>query len=346
MVFNLLYHNSHTVQYTHRWEGRSEIANPPLQSARYAVANFVDSFEHMYGVFSIHNQLIKYNMSTTPQPSANTFRGGLVTHVAVVSSKVKEEHRNILASWLGGDNVRIVDTDYILNRLRKDMWPGVFNKLWFFNLTEFDKVITLDADILIRRNIMHWFDYATPCGIQAGNINTGNDINWNSGAMVIRPDTKVFNEMLSELPNISRYDNTRVYERDPLHNSYGQQGVITSFFLRKNDPMLRCVMPTEAAVLSSSLDNGGGLFGYYSKYHPYVYQTVHFTVHKPWRDSTKTQNSFICLLLLEWAESVGGIEKYDDKIEPLKYDYGPLCANMKNHTPEVQQQIVRGYEVD
>jgi len=76
------------------------------------------------------------------------------------------------------------------------VWKGTFNKLWLFNLTEFDKVIMMDADVLIRTHINHWFDYPTPCAIQAGD-----NISWNTGALVIRPDTHVFEQMLSQLPN-------------------------------------------------------------------------------------------------------------------------------------------------
>ena len=83
-------------------------------------------------------------------------------------------------------------------------------------------------------------------------------------------------------------------------------------------------MPTEAAVLSSSLA-GGGNFEYFNKFRPWIYQTVHFTVHKPWRYNHKVSHPFLCTLFREWNESMHGIEEYYDIIEPLENKYLENC---------------------
>ena len=295
----------------------------------------------MYGIFSIHRQLAKHNMTLR---SANGTRSdcnmGGVAHVAVVPSSINERYRRALVLWLGEDNIRTVEKGYISDRIKpeQEVWTGTFNKLWLFNLTEFDKIIMLDADILIRSNIMHWFNYSThptPCAIQARD-----DMSWNTGAMVIQPDTQVFEQMLSQLGSIQKYENGQVYSRDPLIGGYSDQDFITAFFLNGNNKQAakqRCVMPSEAAVLTSSLRESKA-FDYYNKYRPWVYQTVHFTVKKPWRSShffTKKENStrvkqthpFICSLLREWNESVRGIEEYYDIIPPLENDYMASCNN-------------------
>ena len=68
---------------------------------------------------------------------------------------------------------------------------------------------------------MHWFGYDTPCAVQAQDT-----IVWNSGAMVIKPETKVFNQMMDMLPNVTRYDSNRKIEDgvDPfLNGGYSDQ---------------------------------------------------------------------------------------------------------------------------
>ena len=114
---------------------------------RYAVAHYVESNDQIYGIYSIHKQMVKHNISAS--------------HVVVVPTDIYANYSNALVSWLGEDNVRAVDTDIILGSFNRSqgLWQGVFNKLWLFNLTEFDKVTILDADVLVRTNIMHWFDF-------------------------------------------------------------------------------------------------------------------------------------------------------------------------------------------
>mmetsp|Transcript_21775 Transcript_21775/g.35647 ORF Transcript_21775/g.35647 Transcript_21775/m.35647 type:complete len:352 (-) Transcript_21775:129-1184(-) len=303
------------------------ISSPPWQSRpqhRYAVANFVDGPTFLYGVYSIHKQMERYNMTDH------------LSHIVIMPQYMRRRYGKVLSSWVGKENVRTVDRGYIINRVRpeQDLWLGPFNKLWFFNLTEFDKVITLDTDILLRTNIMHWFDYDTrytPCAIQAKD-----DISWNSGAMVIEPSTHLFHSLLDELPNVRRYNKSHVYDHDPQSSGRSDQEFITSFFLNDTKrAKKRCIMPSESAVLTSSLIESD-TFDYYNKYRPQVYQTVHFTVKKPWQKSYfeakrgnvtvyKPVPEIICKMLWEWNESARGIEEYYDDIPPLEYDYLARC---------------------
>jgi len=300
------------------------VTNPAINQ-KFAVANFVESLDQLYGVYSIHNQLIKYNMTN------NRIDGGSsgISHVAVVPNDIEEKYYNTLVSWLGKDYVHTVNKGYILNRMKDEqgMWMGTFNKLWLFNLTEYTKVIILDTDILIRSNILHWYDYPTPCGIQAED-----NIAWNSGALVITPNTTIFEQMMHMLPHIQRYERDANYTNDPLNGGYSDQDFISAFFSHNvEQSKQRCVMPTEAAVLSGSLRNIV-FFKYYNEYRPWVYQTVHFTHGKPWREGVQADDPFLCTLFQEWNESMRGIEKYygDDKdnaIEPIQNDYLAKCRD-------------------
>ena len=77
-------------------------------------------------------------------------RLGEVDHVVVVPNNINGKYYNVLVQWLGERNVHKVDPGYLLNRMddKQLMWKQTFQKLWLYNLTEYDKVIVLDADVL------------------------------------------------------------------------------------------------------------------------------------------------------------------------------------------------------
>lgn len=119
-----------------------------MRPQRYAVANFVEGNDQIYGVYSIHQQLVKFNMVRQSFNGTNNNDHGNseIVHVVIVPSDIDQKYRSVLASWLGEENIRIVDKGYILDRLKDEqqMWKGTFNKLWMYNLTEFDKVIMFE----------------------------------------------------------------------------------------------------------------------------------------------------------------------------------------------------------
>mmetsp|Transcript_28625 Transcript_28625/g.43010 ORF Transcript_28625/g.43010 Transcript_28625/m.43010 type:complete len:364 (-) Transcript_28625:864-1955(-) len=306
LLYNVQVQNTLLEQY--KKYGRST----PTHPSRVAIVNFVESMDQIYGVYSIQKQMMKHNINAA--------------HVVLVPHDMKQSLQDVIALWVGEENRRFVVKDKIVGKVSSTsgIWAATFNKLWAFNLTEFEKVIVLDGDILIRTDITHWFDYPTPCAIQAGN-----DLNWNSGAMVITPDSMEFQQMLSRLPHLERYDANKAYDSDPMTSGYSDQDFVTTFFLgvQKNatDDRKRCVMPTESAVLSSSLRIP--VFSYFNKFQPWIYETVHFTVDKPWRGGTHPDHPFVCSMLREWNESMKGVEKYYDLIPPIENDYLRNCGN-------------------
>jgi len=281
-------------------EPDKEISFKPVKERRLAIASFLDSSEQMYGIFSIHNQIAKYNMTSK------------VSQVVVVPNSMIKKNKDVLIKWIGKENVRSVDKSYIHNRIIDEgIWKKVFNKMWLFNLTDFDKIIMMDSDILIRRNIMHWFDYPSPCGIQAKD-----DLAWNSGALIVEPNTRLFDKMINTLPLVKEWDvkAARAGEyptTDSFNSGFGQQAFLYAFFTNitdKNAPH-RCVLPTEAAALSTSIV-GSPLFQYYNRFRKHIFETVHLTAHKPWQSKARIHHPFMCELLREWKESVANITEY------------------------------------
>ena len=82
---------------------RLSATKPPQ---RLAVVQFVDaSDEYLWGVYSTHVQLKKFNM--TPG----------VEHIAMVSQDISETSRSLLSNWLGANAIVEFDRNYIIKRL-------------------------------------------------------------------------------------------------------------------------------------------------------------------------------------------------------------------------------------
>jgi hypothetical protein len=263
----------------------------PDQSSRprkLAVVNFVDSKdEYLWGVYSIHKQMEKFNM----MPS--------VAHVALVASDMKKKPKSLLQQWLGPENVREVDKSFIRDLVPKnrDLWIPVFYKTEAFRLTDFDKLIVLDNDIFIRKSILHWFNYPAPAATQARGT-----IEWNSGAMVIEPSTRLYKALLDKIPLTRKWD-PKQDDGDPWNSKDGQQGFLSSFFLSNATDDTMFTMSYGASMLSTDLEKMKENH-YFWKYRPDAIETIHFTQHKPWKTVTETSHPAVCAMMREWLESV------------------------------------------
>lgn len=254
---------------------------------RLGVVTFVDDKDYMlWGVYSIHKQLKKFNMT----PS--------VTHIALVAKDTKKEDKALLREWLGSENVREIDKTIIRRKVHKGLWGAVFSKLEFFNMTDFDKLIALDNDVFIRQNIMHWFDYPAP----AATMGKGT-IEWNSGAMVIEPDTQLYNKLLEYLPKTRLWKPALDDGTDTWNSGDGHQGFLSSFFLSNVTDHTMFTMGSHCSVLSSDLDTNVPNY-YFWRFRNDAIQTMHFTMHKPWKEKTQSSNKATCAMLREWTESV------------------------------------------
>ena len=107
---------------------------------KYAVAHYVESLDQLYGVYAIHNQMIKNNMTLTYIADGVRLNGD-VSHVVITPTTMEKNHSEVLRQWIGEENIRVVDQAPLRDKLvDSGMWAQTFSKLCIFNLTEFDKV--------------------------------------------------------------------------------------------------------------------------------------------------------------------------------------------------------------
>ena len=102
---------------------------------------------------------------------------------------------------------------------RGNYFSGAYSKLHAWNMTEYERVVYLDSDILVLTNIDHLFDCGTFCASYRHS-----DL-LNSGVMVIEPSTAVFNDMLRKAPFLPSYTGGdqgffNVYFKELIHAPY------------------------------------------------------------------------------------------------------------------------------
>ncbi len=262
-------------------------AEAPPRPRRLAVVNYVDDLDYyLWGVYSIHHQMIVTGM--LPK----------IRHIALIPSTMSSNSKALLRQWLGPENVRKVDKNNIRKRVPKGLWVPVFSKLEAFNMTDFDKIIVLDNDIMIRTNIEHWFRYPAPAATHARGT-----IEWNSGAMVIEPNQVLYETLLNHL-SLVRPWNPRKDNGVDTWNSYdGHQGFLSAFFTSNvtNDSIF--TMSYASSMLSTDLEKRPENF-YFWLYRRNLLETLHFTQHKPWKKVTETKHPAVCSMLREWLETV------------------------------------------
>ena len=81
-----------------------------------------------------------------------------------------------------------------------------FDKLLVFGLTQFEKIVFIDADMYILQNLDHLFTYPHMSAVAAGRSYPGNQdwIDLNSGLMVIQPQNHLIYDLEQRIPEVIR----------------------------------------------------------------------------------------------------------------------------------------------
>ncbi|OEL21158.1 Inositol phosphorylceramide glucuronosyltransferase 1 [Dichanthelium oligosanthes] len=141
--------------------------------------------------------------------------------VVLVSDGVSEYSRKLLQAdgWIVNQITLLANP----NQVRPKRFWGVYTKLKIFNMTSYKKVVYLDADTIVVKNIDDLFK----CGEFCGNLKHSERMN--SGVMVVEPSETLFNDMINKVGQLPSYTggdqgflnsyysdfpNSRVYEPD------------------------------------------------------------------------------------------------------------------------------------
>ena len=112
--------------------------------------------------------------------------------------------------------------DFLNNKEYYQYWTNTFDKFHVFDLEDFDKIVYLDSDMYIAKNIDELFDLPHMSAVVAGKgkINSWNELC--SGMMVIEPKIGTSDKLIEELNNYS------------FKNNIGDQVIIESYYDWKN----------------------------------------------------------------------------------------------------------------
>lgn len=104
------------------------------------------------------------------------------------------------------------------NSLGRNDLAESLTKLHIFRLTQYKKVIYLDADTLVLRSISHLFEVPEV-------FSAAPDIGWpdafNSGVMVVTPSEKTFEDLIKMMGETGSFDG-------------GDQGLLNEYFTNWN----------------------------------------------------------------------------------------------------------------
>lgn len=96
-----------------------------------------------------------------------------------------------------------IDVSHLTGRAMSE-WDSHYFKFRLFQLFQFEKIVFLDADMLVMHNLDELFDNE-PISVckddyQFTGIKNKEDIGLNSGLMVLQPDQNFFDKVMEQLP--------------------------------------------------------------------------------------------------------------------------------------------------
>ncbi|KAL3834048.1 hypothetical protein ACJIZ3_008784 [Penstemon smallii] len=129
--------------------------------------------------------------------------------VALVSDGVSGYAKKLLQAdgWI----VKTISLLENPNHVRPSRFWGVYTKLKIFNMTNYQKVVYLDADTIVVKNIDDLFKCRKFCA------NLKHSERLNSGVMVVEPSEDVFKDMMTKVTTMYSYTG-------------GDQGFLNSYF--------------------------------------------------------------------------------------------------------------------
>ncbi|KAL0876424.1 hypothetical protein Bca101_026129 [Brassica carinata] len=129
--------------------------------------------------------------------------------VALVSDGVSDYSKKLLKA--DGWKVEKISLLANPNQVHPTRFWGVYTKLKIFNMTDYNKVVYLDADTIVVKNIDDLFKCSKFCA------NLKHSERLNSGVMVVEPSEALFSDMMRKVKTLSSYTG-------------GDQGFLNSYY--------------------------------------------------------------------------------------------------------------------
>jgi glycogenin glucosyltransferase len=163
----------------------------------------------------------------------------------------------------------------------KHRWATTYSKIHVFGLVEYDKVVFIDCDALVLRNITDLFDLDPLSGVNAGGLLPQNK-NWtdlNTGLFVANPSRDIYNDMLRHIGKLELLTSGGTQSRP----KYGSDQDFINRYFDGWQYKLHLHIDHGFNMLHYFLDEYNQHFGYSFEHGPRQISVLHFaSSKKPW----------------------------------------------------------------
>ena len=176
-------------------------------------ATIITTDEYLLGALTLHRSLIM------TKPSYDLLV--LVTKNVSDTSRRALERTGIKTLVLALDFPMAEETKAINTRSGASHWNHTLNKLLIFELTLYEKIVFLDSDMMVLRNLDHLFERSHMSAVVADRLIPGHEhwVGLNSGLMVIEPESGLAGSILSRASVLE--DKEECFgDQDLLHAHY------------------------------------------------------------------------------------------------------------------------------
>jgi alpha-N-acetylglucosamine transferase len=225
--------------------------------------------------------------------SDDYLRGLLVLHRSLIDINTQYPFLTLITEDISVDTVSVLDKHHIPYKIIKTKinnptdvdqshrWFPTYSKLNVFDQTQYDKVVYLDADMLILRNIDELFKFPHMSAVIAGGMLPGKSTrkHLNSGMFVLEPSRELFEDMMSKVGKIEKLESGGSIDK-PRHGS--DQDFLNAYYLDwPNQKELQ--LDHKYNIIHYLLDEYNESFGYSIENGPKPISILHYASYlKPW----------------------------------------------------------------
>lgn len=225
--------------------------------------------------------------------SDDYLRGLLVLHRSLIDTNTQYPFLTLITEDISVDTVSVLDKHHIPYKVIKTKinnptdvdqshrWFPTYSKLNIFDQTQYDKVVYLDADMLILRNIDELFKFPHMSAVIAGGMLPGKSTrkHLNSGMFVLEPSRELFEDMMSKVGKIEKLESGGSIDK-PRRGS--DQDFLNAYYLDwPNQKELQ--LDHKYNIIHYLLDEYNESFGYSIENGPKPISILHYASYlKPW----------------------------------------------------------------
>lgn len=165
--------------------------------------NYLDGVRTL--IYSLNKVKSRYPLVVLVPPQFDK----LCCHIMESWGAAVEVAENIELGELGGNNPR-------------EYWNNTFFKLNIFKMTQYEKLLFIDSDMIVLENMDHIFEMEHITAVQGGKI----IFHWediNSGFMLIRPRVEEYHELCKLIPSVCE-------RKIAAGSGFGDQDVISYYY--------------------------------------------------------------------------------------------------------------------